>query len=106
MKNTGTVYLLHFSRPFSHALHYLGWGKGDASKRIADHIAGKGSALTRAAVTAGIELTLVKTWENETRSFERMLKNKKNAKGICPLCKAAYNEAARLRMRRRRARGA
>lgn len=104
MNNTGTVYLLHFSRPFSHACHYLGWGKNDATKRIASHLAGRGSALTRAVVAAGITLTVVRLWTNKDRNFERSLKNKKNAKGICPICKVAYNEAAKLKMRARRAR--
>ena len=99
----GTVYLLHFSRPFSHACHYLGWGKGDATKRISDHIAGRGSALTRAVVADGISLEVVKVWTNKDRNFERALKNKKNAKGICPICKKGYNEKAKLRMRRKRA---
>ncbi len=105
MKNPGTVYLLHFSRPFSHACHYLGWGKGDGAKRIASHLAGRGSSLTRAVVAAGITLTVVRTWQAD-RNFERTLKKKKNAKGLCPICKVAYNEAAKLKMRARRARKA
>ena len=34
MGEVGTVYLLHFDKPFSHAQHYLGWGKGNAVKRL------------------------------------------------------------------------
>jgi len=98
----GTVYLLHFSRPFSHACHYLGWGKGDASKRIADHLAGKGSKLTRHVVAAGIGLTLVATWKGD-RNFERKLKNRKNSKGFCPICKPELNERSRKAMAKRRA---
>jgi len=97
----GTVYLLHFSRPFSHACHYLGWGKGDASARIAKHIAGKGSVLTRHAVAAGIKLTLVKTWKGD-RNFERKLKNRHNSKGLCPICKPEIQERSKLAMRRKR----
>ena len=96
---TGTVYLLHFSRPFKHACHYLGWGKGDATKRIADHIAGRGSNLTRHVVAAGISLKLVATWEGG-RNFERKLKNRKNSKGLCPVCLPALNERSKLTMRR------
>jgi len=109
-QNSGTVYLLHLARPLGNlannraqAAHYLGWSKGDATKRIADHIAGRGSALTRAAFAAGISLEVVKVWTNEDRNFERALKNKKNAKGICPICKKGYNEKAKIRMRRKRA---
>lgn len=103
MANHGTVYLFHFSSPFKHACHYLGWGKGDALKRIADHLAGRGSNLTRHVVAAGITLTLVATWKGP-RSLERKLKNRKNAKGICPICKPSLNEKERRRMRKSRAR--
>lgn len=103
MKNPGTVYLFHFSSPFKHACHYLGWGKGSALKRIADHIAGRGSNLTRHVVAAGITLTLVATWEGD-RNMERKLKNRKNAKGLCPICKPALNERSKQDMRRIRAR--
>ncbi len=106
--NPGTVYLFCFSRPMGNlsnsraqATHYLGWGNGDASERIGNHLAGRGSALTRAAVAVGIKLKLVKTWVGD-RNLERKLKNKKNAKGICPECKKAYNEAAKIRMRNKR----
>jgi len=101
MAETGTIYLLHFSAPFSHACHYLGWGRGDAAKRIAAHVAGRGSALTRAVTAAGISLKLVRTWKG-TRSDERALKNRKNAKGLCPICKVEYNRAAAARMKAKR----
>jgi len=91
----------NLSNSRAQAAHYLGWGQGDASERIGNHLAGRGSALTRAAVAAGISLKLVKTWIGD-RNFERKLKNKKNAKGICPECKKAYNEAAKIRMRNKR----
>ena len=107
-QNPGTVYLFCFSRSMGNlnntraqASHYLGWGHGNAAARIADHKAGKGSALTRAAVAVGISLKLVRTWIGD-RNLERELKNKKNAKGICPECKKAYNEAAKIRMRNKR----
>ena len=107
-QNPGTVYLLCFSRSMGNlsnsraqASHYLGWGKGNASSRLESHMAGRGSSLTRAAVALGIKLTLVKTWVGD-RNLERKLKNKKNAKGICPACKKAYNEAAKIRMRNKR----
>jgi hypothetical protein len=101
MAETGTVYLLHFDRPFSHACHYLGWAK-PGSARIARHLMGKGSALTRAAYAAGVRFTLVATWEG-TRADERKLKNRKNSRGLCPVCKPGYNKAAAAKMRKRRA---
>lgn len=101
MSNPGTVYLLCFSSRFSHAQHYLGWGRGDAAHRIAQHIAGRGSKLTRAVVAAGISLALVRTWEGD-RKLERKLKNRKNARGLCPRCKPAHNKRAAERMRKYR----
>lgn len=91
----------NLSNSRAQASHYLGWGKGDASARLSAHMAGKGSALTRAAVALGIKFTLVRTWIGD-RNLERALKDKHNAKGICPTCKKAYNEKARIRMRKRR----
>jgi hypothetical protein len=35
---TGTVYLLHFDRPYRHARHYLGWAE-DLDNRLAEHAA-------------------------------------------------------------------
>lgn len=102
MSTKGTVYLLCFSSRFSHAQHYLGWGKGDALTRIANHLAGRGSALTRAVVAAGLSLTLVRTWEGQDRHFERKLKNRKNARGLCPRCKPEHNARAAQRMRKYR----
>lgn len=84
----GTVYLLHFSQPFSHARHYLGYsGKGNLNKRLEAHEAGSGSRLTQVIKEAGITFTLARTWKNKTRIFERQLKNRKNAPKLCPICK-------------------
>lgn len=54
------VYLLHFSRPLGNpantramAQHYTGWA-ADLDRRLGDHQAGRGAALTRAAVEQGI----------------------------------------------------
>lgn len=40
---TGTVYLLHFDRPYRHARHYLGWTPRAVSERVADHATGNGA---------------------------------------------------------------
>lgn len=100
--SVGTIYLLHFDRPLHHAKHYLGWAKDDPMDRVNDHLAGLSRvAIMRAAVAAGIHVELVRTWPAD-RTTERKLKNRKNARGLCPICRASYNEEAKLRMRRRR----
>lgn len=83
-----TVYLLHFDKPLKHAQHYIGWCKDDtADRRFATHLKGRGSALVRAAIQQGIGVTLVRQWEGKPRTFERQLKNRKNARRLCPCCK-------------------
>ena len=72
----GTVYLLHFSEPYYHARHYLGY-TNNLEARIERHKAGNGSPLVAAVVAAGIGVELARTW-NGDRHLERRLKNRKN----------------------------
>lgn len=81
------VYLLHFSRPFRHAKHYLGWARRIPG-RVAHHRNGTGANLTARAVAEGIELLLVRIWEGADRAQERSLKNAGAATDRCPLCLA------------------
>src|SRR6476661_2336108 len=46
------VYLLHFSKPYKHARHYLG-SADDVSARLELHRKGQGARLTQVAVDAG-----------------------------------------------------
>jgi predicted GIY-YIG superfamily endonuclease len=85
---SSTVYLIHFDQPLHHAKHYLGFAKADLTARVLQHQAGQGAKLTQAAVAAGIQLILVRTWEGN-RKLERTLKNRKNAPKLCPTCKEA-----------------
>ncbi len=80
------VYLIHFSRPLSHARHYIGFAETDVEARLERHLAGRGAKLTRAAVDAGIELKIAVVWPHGDRSFERSLKNQKNTPKLCPFC--------------------
>jgi hypothetical protein len=87
----GHVYLLHFATPLgdparSHAWasHYIGWAL-DAEQRLAEHLAGRGAAITRAAVQRGIRLEIVRTWPG-TRDLERLLKSFKHGPRFCPIC--------------------
>ena len=61
MTTIGTVYLLHFDRPYAHAGHYTGWTT-DLTARLAHHAAGHGARLLAVAQSAGIGWTLVRTW--------------------------------------------
>jgi hypothetical protein len=85
------VYLLHFSAPLGNpqntraqASHYLGWAL-DVASRLAEHRAGRGAAITRAAVERGIDFDVVASWPGD-RYLERRLKNLKATPRLCPVC--------------------
>lgn len=89
---TGGVYLLAFYRdgrhvPYRHAGHYLGWAE-DITRRIAEHRAAGSAAnpLCAAAVRAGYELRLIRTWPNGTRTLERSMKDGHDLARVCPVC--------------------
>lgn len=81
------IYLIHFERKLKHAQHYLGFCEdGNLEKRIERHRKGSGAKILRACVENGIEFKVVRVWEDGDRNFERMLKNKKNSRLLCPIC--------------------
>jgi hypothetical protein len=87
----GYIYCLHFTRPLGNlsnaraqASHYLGWAL-DPERRNAEHLAGQGAAITRAAVERGIGWELFVLGEGD-RHLERLLKQKKATPRFCPLC--------------------
>jgi len=82
--NCGTVYLLHFDRPYRHAGHYTGW-TSDLDNRLACHERGRGARLLAVIQQAGIGWTLARTWPG-TRTTERALKRQGGAARRCPLC--------------------
>ena len=88
----GTVYLLCFTGPdgqprrLHHAGHYLGWCAGPVADRLAEHVAGQGSPLIRAAIAAGLRVDLVATWPG-TRALERRLKVGPHGTRVCPRCR-------------------
>ena len=57
--SAGTVYLLHFDRPYKHARHYIGWAASSRSlkARQAQHGTSEGARLLAVARAAGI------TWQ-------------------------------------------
>ncbi len=86
------VYLLHFTRPYCHAQHYLGWSPR-LMRRLLAHLTGRGSPLVAAVVASGITVQLARTWSGD-RAVERALKRRKHHRVYCPLCTAS--RAARI----------
>lgn len=82
----GTVYLLHFNREFKGCRHYIGYTE-NLDKRIKAHRSKRGARLVAAVVGEGIKFRVARTWENVDGHFERSLKNRKNSKFLCPICK-------------------
>jgi hypothetical protein len=80
----GTVYLLHFDRPYKHARHYLGWAD-DLDARLAAHGTKRGARLLAVLRAEGIGWQLARTWPGD-RHRERQLKNMGSAARRCPLC--------------------
>jgi len=81
----GTVYALHLEPPLHHAAHYIGWTvDSDPARRIAEHLAGTGSPLIRAAVAAGRTVALVLSVAGD-RGLERRWHNRHGTR-VCPCC--------------------
>lgn len=85
----GVVYLLHFSEPYEHARHYIGFTT-DLAKRLKQHQRGwSGVKLTEAAAAAGVQFQVVRTWAGD-RNLERRLKKRRSAFRFCPVCAAEH----------------
>jgi hypothetical protein len=84
----GTVYLLHFSEPYRHAAHYIGWTAGELEERLRLHQSGAGARLLEVVTNAGISFELARTWEGG-RQLERCKKRQGGAAELCPICRAA-----------------
>jgi predicted GIY-YIG superfamily endonuclease len=84
ISRVGTVYLLHFDKPYKHARHYVGWTQ-DLDARLAKHARGHGARLLEVVRDAGIVWTLARTWPG-TRNRERQIKRQGGAARRCPLC--------------------
>jgi predicted GIY-YIG superfamily endonuclease len=85
MSQTGTVYLLHFDRPYEHARHYLGWAS-NLEARLEHHRAGTGGNLLRVLKNAGIGWKLARTWSPADRNRERQIKRQGGLSRSCPMC--------------------
>ena len=76
------IYLIHFEKYFHHCRHYIGYtSKDDVEERFVRH-------------KAGIDFQVVRTWEGGYE-LERKLKNRKNAKKLCPICRGELCEVAK-----------
>lgn len=97
-RTMGWVYLFHFSKRIGNtknsraqAQHYIGFAADEdgtgigLEQRIAEHLAGQGACITRAALAQGSELIIVATWRAPL-SFEKELKRRKDAPNLCPIC--------------------
>lgn len=82
------VYLLHFDQPLAHARHYIGYAD-DVDRRVEEHRSGRGARLTTVIREAGIGFVLARVWKQGDRTFERLLKRRKNAPRLCPVCREA-----------------
>jgi len=80
----GVVYLCHFSRPYKHARHYLGYSD-NLDTRVLRHRNGNGARLLQVIKANGIEFDIVRTWEGD-RTLERRLKRWKKNSQLCPIC--------------------
>jgi putative endonuclease len=85
-------YLLHFDQPIGNlenprgqALHYLGYADR-LDRRALEHLTGKGAKITQALHRRGIGFSIARTWKG-SRTIERRLKNRKNARKLCPICR-------------------
>lgn len=96
----GTVYLVCLNRPMGGKRHYIGW-TSHLKHRMWHHRHNSGSLFLREANRAGLSYRVTRRWEQQTRLFERFLKNKKNAALLCPRCR---QRARRLSTKRARAR--
>jgi predicted GIY-YIG superfamily endonuclease len=89
----GTIYLLHFSEPYKHARHYLGWTSGPLEHRLAGHAAGRGARLLAVVRSANITWSLARTRPG-SRTRERSLKRRGGSSRHCPMCEVTPRSLA------------
>lgn len=86
------VYLLHFTKPFGRARHYIGWSP-DINRRVSRHKEGKGAKFTMGALRHGADLLLVRIWPGGDRRLEWKLKHIGTHQTLCPLCNTQVDSA-------------
>lgn len=88
MATLGTVYVIHFNKPYRHALHYVGWASdGRLFERLREHARGDGARLMQVITEAGIGWSLARIYPGVPRMNERARKVTGAASRFCPLCR-------------------
>lgn len=89
----GSVYLVHFARPYHGAQHYLGFST-NIPQRIKAHRAGRGAPLLGVITRRGIGWRVVRIWKRRDGYFEQFLKHNHALRELCPVCSGplAYRE--------------
>ena len=101
--SNGVIYLVHFSKKYKHAGHYLGFAS-NLEARLKRHREGRGSNLLKVIQDAGIDWEVVRTWgPPASPKVEAELKRYRNNRALCPLCNRQYamEKAENLREKRR-----
>jgi hypothetical protein len=91
-----SLYLVHFTRRFGHAGHYLGYSDGHPVFRLQHHANGTGANLLRHVHNAGIGWHLTRVWTCGDRTLERRIKNNGSSEQVCPACRAIGGHRHRL----------
>jgi predicted GIY-YIG superfamily endonuclease len=68
-----------------HAQHYIGWSN-DVFARLREHKHNQGARILEVCNERGIGYHIARVWRGRNRHFERQLKNRKNARILCPEC--------------------
>ncbi len=84
------IYIIHFDEKLAHAQHYVGYCKEERfAIRMFEHGAGIGAKILRALVEKGIHYRIANTFPGD-RILERRIKNQKNTRRYCPICKSKH----------------
>jgi hypothetical protein len=84
MTAEGTVYLLHFDRPYMGRMqHYVSFTH-DLERGLENHRQGTAGATTKRAFDQGIGFTLARTWPG-TAKLKRQIKDR-GPVNYCPIC--------------------
>lgn len=84
------VYIIHLDDKLSHAKHYIGYSK-NIPGRFWHHVNGTGCRFLAACNRKGIKYRITRIWEGKDGNYERLLKNLKESKLLCPVCNPNYN---------------
>jgi hypothetical protein len=87
----GTVYVLHIEPAYQHARHYVGFtDAASADERVAEHLAGHGSPLVRAALAAGHAVELATSWPGSRTDERRVKRAGGHGHRVCPRCRPRH----------------